>query len=215
MAATLRRARRGQPLPRPRRYHHGDLRRALLDAALRILSSDGVAALTLRETARRVGVSHAAPAHHFGDLAGLYAAIAEEGFWRLREHMLEAAGTAGAPGERVARYGVGYVAFATRHPGHFRAMFHPLTRERAGAGALSAVASETFALLLDGIIAAQAAGAMPAGSPHDLALAAWATVHGLATLAVDGQLAGKGFSSSDPVELARRLTRRASHGLGS
>ncbi len=195
---------RGARAPRrkPRAYHHGDLRRALLDAALAIIEESGVSALSLREAARRVGVSHAAPAHHFGDLLGLLAAIAEEGFDQLRAHMLAAAA---GPGEALRRYGVAYVSFATQNPARFRAMFHPLIADRTGPSTLRDAADRAFAVLQDGIRPAQAAGEVHAGDPRDLALAAWAPVHGLSALAVDRQLEGKGFSSRDPVKLAERL----------
>src|SRR5918994_6522359 len=102
-------------------YHHGSLRRALLDAALETIAGDGVAALSLRALARRVGVSHAAPAHHFGDRTGLLTAIATEGYDGL------AAATAATWAETASflEVGVAYVRFAVSQPGHFAVMFRP------------------------------------------------------------------------------------------
>src|SRR5690242_14296324 len=100
-----------------RPYHHGDLRRALLDAALAQVAEHGPAALSLREVARRAGVSHAAPAHHFGNKAGLLTAIAAEGY-----HLLAAALAAA---REFQEQGVAYVLFAVDHPAHFAVMRAP------------------------------------------------------------------------------------------
>src|SRR5919202_2720315 len=106
----------------PRRpYHHGALRRALLDAALAVIAQEGPAALSLRALARQVGVSHAASAHHFADKAGLLTAIAAEGYDLLAAALREAE-------ERTGSYlemGVAYVHFAVTHRAHFEVMFRP------------------------------------------------------------------------------------------
>lgn len=193
--------------PRPRVYHHGDLRRGLLDAALRIIEGEGVARLTLRGAARLAGVSHAAPKHHFGDLRGLHCAIAEEGFRALHEAM-RASLTAELDATKVRTLrlaGVAYVDFAVRHPGHFRAMFHPAVADRSGQPALEEAADAAYGLLLDTTRAAQEAGEIRAGDVRTLAVGAWSMVHGLAALAVDGLLANKGPSTSDPVALAGEI----------
>lgn len=100
-----------------RTYHHGDLRRAVLTAALDVIRTEGPGALSLRDLARRAGVSHAAPAHHFKDRTGLLTAIAAEGY------ALFADALADAPDLRER--GVRYVRFATGHPAHFQVMFQP------------------------------------------------------------------------------------------
>ncbi|GIJ77332.1 TetR/AcrR family transcriptional regulator [Micromonospora phaseoli] len=128
-----------------RGYHHGDLRRALLDVAVTAIEESGPAALSLRELARRAGVSHAAPAHHFGDRAGLFTALAVQGFDSLAEAL------DGAGGE-LLDLGVAYVDFAVRHRAHFEVMFQPdlyradaaevrAARERAGAALRAGVAT--------------------------------------------------------------------------
>ncbi|HEX8804061.1 MAG TPA: TetR/AcrR family transcriptional regulator, partial [Acidimicrobiales bacterium] len=103
-----------------RPYHHGNLRRELLDAAAAAIEEGGPAALSLRNLAQRAGVSHAAPAHHFGDRAGLLTALAAEGYQRLAD-ALEAAGAGGD----FLEAGLAYVRFATTHPAHFLVMFEP------------------------------------------------------------------------------------------
>src|SRR5262245_23788463 len=105
------------------KYHHGDLRRALLDAALEILAEGGAAGLTLREVARRAGVTHAAPYRHFEDKAALLAAVAEEGFRAVYAEMLARSERVKDPVERLYQIGAAYVLFAVTHPAHFRVMF--------------------------------------------------------------------------------------------
>src|SRR3954447_14675783 len=108
-------------------YHHGNLRRALMDEALRVIDEDGPSAVSLRELARRIGVSHAAPAHHFADKTALFTAIAIEGQEMLAERM-EAAVAAGGAGEEHSRFldvGLAYVSFASEHPAHILVMYQP------------------------------------------------------------------------------------------
>jgi AcrR family transcriptional regulator len=145
-------------------YHHGDLRAALVQAAEEILEEQGVAALSIREAARRAGVSHNAPYRHFPDRDSLLAALATEGFRRLGAE-LEA--------HNGREMGEAYVRFAIAHPQRFRLMF----------GAQREAAQETYATLVsafckDGAIA----------DPEKAAAAAWSLVHGLALLILDGQL---------------------------
>src|SRR5215218_3535844 len=104
-----------------RPYHHGDLRRALLQAALEAIAEVGPAAVSLRDLARRAGVSHAAPAHHFGDKAGLLTAVATDGFRRLAATLGEAYEATGS----FLEVGVAYVRFAVTHRAHFEVMFRP------------------------------------------------------------------------------------------
>lgn len=167
------------------KYHHGDLRRALMDAALSCVVERGVAGLSLREAARRAGVSTAAPYHHFESLEALIQALCDEGFAGLEAAMAAAGDAAGPdPGARMAALGCAYVRFALAHPGHFRLMFSvPVP-----AGALNADDTTGFGRMLAAMRALQAAGQAPAGPVGPLALLAWTTVHGLATLLLDGPL---------------------------
>src|SRR5215212_10166673 len=104
-----------------RPYHHGDLRRALLKAALQAIAEVGPAAVSLRDLARRTGVSHAAPAHHFGDKAGLLTAVATDGFRRLAATLRDTYEATGS----FLEVGVAYVGFAVTHRAHFEVMFRP------------------------------------------------------------------------------------------
>ena len=124
-----------------RPYHHGDLPRVLLDAAVQAILEVGPAAVSLRDLARRTGVSHAAPAHHFGDKAGLLTAVAADGFRRLAATLREVYEATGS----FLEVGVAYVGFAVNHRAHFEVMFRPelyrtddpeLVRARGAARAL-------------------------------------------------------------------------------
>jgi len=177
-------------------YHHGALRDALVQATESLLDEQGAEAFSLREVARRAGVSPAAPAHHFGDAAGLLTAVAEGGFAELTQ-ALRAADARGGPDARAALrgQGVAYVHFAMAHPGRFRLMFRQgKLRDEPG---LHAQADEAFAVLLGGVCravgVADPAQLQPA---HWQALTGlWALVHGYAHLAIAGKLeliAGEG-----------------------
>lgn len=178
-------------------YHHGNLRRALLDAALDTISTDGVAALNLRDLARRCGVSHAAPTHHFGDRRGLLTAIATEGYDGL------AAATAATWDETGSflEVGVAYVRYAVGHPGHFRVMFRPDLVDPVDPEL--ARASSASAAMLYGPVGSVAAVEGDDAARRVAGIAAWALVHGIATLWLQGSLRG------GPVDDPEALTRAA------
>ncbi|MFE6700156.1 TetR/AcrR family transcriptional regulator [Streptomyces sp. NPDC057718] len=179
---------------RERTYHHGDLRRAILTAALDVIATEGPAALSLRDLARRAGVSHAAPAHHFKDRTGLLTAVAAEGY------ALFADALAGAPDLRER--GVAYVRFAATHPAHFQVMFQPDLHRADDPDLLAARARATEALR------AGVADLPPGGRGADdrlAGVAAWSLAHGFATLLLSGNLADA-MEGRDPEEAFRSLT---------
>ncbi|GIJ08810.1 TetR/AcrR family transcriptional regulator [Micromonospora andamanensis] len=180
-----------------RGYHHGDLRRTLLTAAVQAIEESGPAALSLRDLARRAGVSHAAPAHHFGDRAGLFTAIAVQGFDTLAAALAEA-------GDELLDLGVAYVEFAVRHRAHFEVMFHP-DLHRADDAELRAARERSGAVLRAGLAHRSARPEPAADGPQGDVLAAWSIVHGFATLWLAGALpAGLG---EDPGAAARSVIR--------
>jgi len=183
-------------------YHHGNLRRALLDAALDTIATDGVAALNLRALARRCGVSHAAPTYHFGDRQGLLTAIATEGYDAL------AASTAATWAETASflEVGVAYVRFAVTHPGHFAVMFRP---DLVDPGEPELVrASSASAAMLYGPVDSVATVDGDAEARRTAATAAWALVHGIATLWLQGSLRGAPDGpAGDPETLTRAAAR--------
>ncbi|TDB79656.1 MULTISPECIES: TetR/AcrR family transcriptional regulator [unclassified Micromonospora] len=177
-----------------RPYHHGDLRRVLLAAAVEAIEEAGPAALSLRELARRAGVSHAAPAHHFRDKAGLLTALATEGFDLLTEALQAAGGD-------LLEAGVAYVGFAVRHRAHFEVMFRP-DLYRADAPEVC-TARERSGDLLRSHVATVSDGTDDA---RRNTLAAWSIVHGFATLWLAGALPPD--VGDDPQASAREVIAR-------
>lgn len=191
-------------------YHHGDLRRELLRAARRILARDGADALSLRAVAAAAGVSHAAPYHHFPTREALVAALASEGFAALSKALREASELAAErqPAARLVELGVAYVGFATREPELFTLMFGPVLGEKPRYPELAASAGEALADLERAVSAV-------VGTPTAVAegtLASWSLIHGLATLLVDGALAGLPLPG-DAHETARALGTLLARGL--
>jgi AcrR family transcriptional regulator len=143
--------RKVRKLKRPKTYHHGSLREAMLQAAERILEHRGIQGLTLRAAAREAGVSHAAPKTHFGDMTGLLSELAAVGFERFVATMQANARESDPPDQRMAAIGRGYVTFARTHPDLFLLMFRPALRDAVAAssrvllGAVGAVRDENLA----------------------------------------------------------------------
>ncbi|WP_149828694.1 TetR/AcrR family transcriptional regulator [Streptomyces tailanensis] len=177
-----------------RPYHHGDLRRAILRAALDAIATDGPSALSLRDLARRAGVSHAAPAHHFKDRTGLLTAIAAEGHGLLAAALAEAEGLPDA--------GVRYVRFAREHPAHFQVMFRPELLREGDLELTTARALSSEQLRM----AVTTARPEAAGTDPRLAgIAAWSFSHGFATLLLSRNLDGV-VGDQDPEEVFRTAT---------
>lgn len=173
-------------------YHHGDLRNALLEAGLEILDRDGITEVTLRAIAARAGVSHAAPAHHFGNLKGLLTALAAIAFDHL--HASIEAAMAAAPNqtvvEQVRAAGNGYVSFAQANAGLFRLMFNSSLLDDSEPEFKQACV-RAYEQLLD--VAARAAAERGDGDSAEevsaVALLIWSTVHGFSHLLLEGQIA--------------------------
>ena len=165
-------------------YHHGNLRQALIDAALHITREHGIKAVTIRRVARSVGVSHAAPYHHFADRSNLIAAVAEQGFQQLAQKVSEAEG-AGA--DQLREAGVAYVVFAVRDPELFRLMFGREASDSDGDPGLASAAAAARSALVNAFPAVDASsGEVPVN--ETLVNTCWALVHGLAMLIINGQL---------------------------
>lgn len=185
-------------MAKPDRYHHGDLRRALIAASLSLIEEQGVGALSLRAVARRAGVSHSAPYHHFPDRGSLLAAIAEDGFAELARDMTEARARATDARARLEACGLAYVRFALKSPARFKLMFRPELAAQSEAGKVAKSSAPALDALTTSILEAQAAGLAPSGDPKPLVLTAWSAVHGLTSLWLDGPLprAGHAFGTS-------------------
>jgi AcrR family transcriptional regulator len=169
----------------PPRYHHGDLRAALLAAAEAELAEAGGADFSLRRVAKRVGVSHSAPAHHFGDTDGLLDALATEGFRRFLAAMetREAQAPRDDPRARVIGSGLGYVDFAEAAPALFRLMF-ATERKPDKSPELIAAGGAAFRHLADGIARLRGVSPFEDASVMVDVMAAWSMVHGFAELMI-------------------------------
>ncbi len=169
------------------RYHHGDLRRALIEAALNIIDTEGIESLTIRRLAREVGVSHAAPAHHFADKTAIVMAVAAEGFRLFGEHLSGTMKIADAF-ERIEEMGRAYCRFAWDHPAYYRLMFgqHGLMGPRGQDPAFSQTAVGSFSILLDAVKPLVYREDM---SPEEhlirtraASMVAWSSMHGIVSL---------------------------------
>ncbi len=205
--------RSGNPQP----YHHGDLRRALIDTALELVTEEQDWTFSLREVARRAGVSHHAPYNHFPEKQDLLAAVAVVGFDRLRDGMLSAMAGTDAPDALVAIIGRTYVRLGLENPALYRLMFGPGLAE-AGPGDRPTIArlagARARAPLEDVILRGARSGAFAVSpeSPQDHILAAhvfWSAVHGLTMLAID-RLMAPGVTVDDMIE---KLLRTLIEGL--
>jgi len=187
-------------------YHHGDLRRALLTAVEEAITEQGVATLSMRDLARRAGVSHTAPTHHFRDRAGLLTAFAIEGF----EQLAKALGTSRLASNSLVELGVTYVRFAVTKRAMFEVMFRTDLYHADDPGLLAARAKAADALyaavteLPDGLGQPAKPCAAETAPPEVRAagLAAWSMAHGFATLWLTGAFPDR---DRDPAETARHL----------
>jgi AcrR family transcriptional regulator len=190
-------------------YHHGDLRRALLDAAVRTIQKQGVHALTLRAVGDDLGVSRTALYRHFADKSALLASVSREGFRSLRLE-LEGAWERGGKGRAgFDAMGEAYVRFAITQPSHYRVMFGSGFDRDAADAELIEEGTRAFLVLLNALIELQRQGLVRADDPERLANFIWSLVHGIAMLAIDGALR----SGTDVEALTRFAIERACTGI--
>ncbi len=198
-----------------RAYHHGNLRRALLDAALAMVEKEGPRGVSLRAVARFAGVSPAAPYRHFAGKEGLLAAVAEEGFRALESKMQAARDeTDGLALAEFRAIGYAYVRFAASNPSHFSVMFGPEISDKSEHPSLREAADKASQIIADAIAKCQRPGLEGGDTdPHRLFISAWATFHGLATLIVDGQLSDSVGSDAELEALGNSVTDVIYRGL--
>ena len=192
-----------------RPYHHGNLRRGLLDEALATIRTDGVDGLTLREIGARLGVSRTALYRHFADKRALLTAVATEGFRMLREQLVTAWEEGGRGRAAFEAMGVAYIDFAASNPAHYRVMFGGFVNPKACDPELTAEAAGAFQALVDALASLQRDGAMRSDDAVLMARYVWAVVHGVAMLGIDGQLREPGSVE----QLARYALKRLRTGI--
>jgi AcrR family transcriptional regulator len=183
------------PAKRPRRkragrYHHGDLRRALVEEALRTIHTAGVEHLTLRGIGEKLGVSRTALYRHFSDKQALLAGVGREGFRMLRLALTEAWEEHGKGREGFDAMGAAYVQFAVAHPSHYRVMFGRFLESCSKDAEFIQEATAAFEVLVDSLNEQQSAGLIRRDDPVLLARFIWSVVHGISMLVIDGQLRG-------------------------
>lgn len=176
------------------------LRDRVLAASVKLIESEGLAALSLREVARRAGVSHQAPYHHFGDRESILAALVIHGFGALIGRLDLAIAAAKTLEDKVAAVGETYVAFALDRPAHFQVMFRPELVDMGRFPEAAAAGRKAF-----GKAAAVFAG-LP-GDPKVMSALLWSTAHGLASLMLDKSLPNRSATGAERRALARDVMR--------
>lgn len=173
------------------KYHHGDLRNALVEASLAIIQRDGAEALTLRSAAREAGVSHAAPYAHFEDKEDLIAAVKDEGFRELHAELQKAAAAAGTdPLRRLETLSQVYLGFASAQPAKYHILFRrPLAKDPHADASYITTGKAIFTMLADEVRALHAARPSRRGfTAEQVVLCSWSALHGLCGLWIDGPL---------------------------
>lgn len=172
-----------------KKYHHGDLKNALIKAGVEILAKEGVGGLSLRKVAQRAGVSHSAPYAHFPDKQSLIAAISTEGFNQLYNE-LEAAihPHAKTPKKQLVEGAQAYVRFALKYSDTFKIMFSGVLEKEKDYSSFVEISSKTFKLVMEVVQACQNAGVLPTAPANLMAVSVWGQVHGIVSLALEGQI---------------------------
>jgi AcrR family transcriptional regulator len=182
-------------------YHHGDLRRAVIDTALAIIADRGIESLTMREIAQQIGVSRMAPYRHFENKAQLLAVLAQEGFEAMyASTQVAQSQTSADPLDRLQVVGVAYILYAVDRPVHYRIMFDASLSNRTIYPPLYQAAVKNFDCLVEILTQCQQQGLIRAGDPKQIAQINWSLVHGLSLLSIDRQFATMG--AAPIVELA-------------
>jgi AcrR family transcriptional regulator len=206
MPASARPKRRSPP-PAPKPYHHGDLKRVLIDAALRLVEESGAEALSVREAARRAGVSPGAPFRHFPNREALMMAVAEEAQRRFRIE-IEAALAEAPAGDPLARFrslGVAYLRWAMRNPTHFEIISSGRFFDHDKAGALSRDNAELIGMTGRLLAEAFAAGQLRSPDLKRVQIAGRALVYGYARMNIDGHLPRWGVAEAEAMRTAEAI----------
>ncbi len=199
-----------------RTYHHGDLRRSLIDAALDLVREEQDWTFSLREVARRAGVSHNAPYNHFADKRDLLAAVAEAGFLTLRDKMSRAVAGVESIEKALVKSGVAYVKFGIENPAHYRLMFGSTLITTEGLPNFVMHAADSAKAVLRGIIVRGAQQGVFTPSPANkdeieiAVLSGWSLVHGLTLLTIDGHASPTKLKMES---IAEKVATMFSHGI--
>lgn len=193
-------------------YHHGDLERALVDAALATISLEGVAALTLRSVGAKAGVSRTALYRHFKDKAALLARVASEGFRLLRETLARAVANSSERDDTLQVMAAAHIHFALANPSHYQTMFGGLLRDPDRYPELVQSAEAAFGQVADAIREEQRRGRLTTEDPVALAEITWSLSHGIATLGAAGHLTRTSLGVDEIAVLASGFLERGMRG---
>lgn len=172
-----------------KKYHHGDLKNALIKAGVELLSKEGAAGLSLRKAAQEAGVSHAAPYAHFADKQALIAAISTEGYRMLFEQLSAVREKyRDDPKRQLVEAAWAYVQFAQTDPAHFRVTFSSAVEREKEYPALVEMTGKSFGEVVRIVEACQASGLLRSGPADVMAVSVWSAVHGFASLLIEGQI---------------------------
>ena len=194
-------------------YHHGNLRDELVLQGMAVLESEGMAALSMREIARRIGVTQTAPLHHF-DKAGLLAAIAALGFRKLFEFRMEALKDKRDPRERLMAVMLAYVEYALAHPALFHLMHGPEIPDKTQYPELNEAATRSYSILETAVADFLLASEGSMDRSREATLAAWTACHGLATILINPQNTPRYVLRKDPMGISRTIFEIFIAGLG-
>ena len=206
--------RNSKPRRAVQRYHHGDLRRALVDQATELVRAHGHPTITVREVARRIGVTNTAAHYHFHTREALLAAVATRGFEQMTAALEAEMQRATGSRERLGQLGEAYVRHALEHGRMYQLMFSAETATRDAYPELRASSDRMFALLVDAIRDGQETGLVRGGPPVDTALVAWSAAHGFASLALEQRLHLPGLQGRESGDLAAIVLRGMFAGIG-
>lgn len=171
-------------------YHHGDLKNALIQAGIEILSREGIEALSLRKVAKRAGVSHTAPYAHFADKQALTAAIAAEGYKKLYDALFAAQNPQDDPLARLMATAHAYLQFALDEPDHFRITFSGVVEAEQDYPEYVEQSKRCFGLVVTVVESCQASGLFAKGDKQLIAVSIWSGIHGFVQLLLANQLPG-------------------------
>jgi AcrR family transcriptional regulator len=170
-------------------YHHGDLRRALLVAAVKLIEEKGTNGITLRAVAAKAGVTQTAPYRHFDSKQAMIDALVDEGFRELKAQLAAGADQSLDPLARLKEQAIAYAKFAVQRPGHYQMMFLSEQPAEAGGGTAPSAFQDLVDTMVDSIAEAQSVGLIKNEPPLEIALSMWSLVHGLSTLVASRRLA--------------------------
>ncbi len=200
-------------ITKPERYHHGDLRNALLAAAQQLIQENGLDGFSLREVAKRAKVSPAAMYHHFGNKNDLLRSIATEAFGKLNQILQKTAEAHSNPLERIVAVGEGYVRFAYKHHIEFRFMFKPeLCAPPGMPDTIQERGQDAYGNLQQLVQAAQNSGHLKRGNTQALTLSLWSCMHGVAVVFLESPLSQE-FTQAKAEETARATMRHLLDGI--